>query len=276
VRAAAESGWLADPAASRAVPIGASQFERTDLDGLPAVAQNLARLAELSMDPNIRGLPTGNCVIIGQEELSGPGADRVALEAVRGAAEAANDTLLVYYAGHGLLDAEDGLYLALPGSDPGLLYTALEYRWVRETLRAAKRIVRKAVILDCRYADRAAAGGMSRPKSAASRASAEGSYLLAAAPTVKAWAAPGEQFTAFTGELIATLENGVPSTARMLDMEAVYECVRASLAVKCRPPAIDRLLQAQIRAAEAFPYRLTGARPSLVPPTRRQAQRGAG
>lgn len=276
---------LADPAASRAVLIGASRYSHDSLADLPAVDNNLERLARLLQDPGIWGLPAERCVTIGQHELATAGANRDVLNAIEDAAADATDTLLVYYAGHGLLASDESLHLALPDSNPNRLFTAVDYRWVRDAVRSATRVLRKVVILDCCFAGRAVL--MSREDPRLDQTRIEGTFVLAAvASTAKALAVPGEEFTAFTSELVESLENGIPGGPPTLDMDIVYRRITAGLAAKSRPlpapfskgngqrisfarnrsaaverltlkPAIIDLLKAQIRAAEAYPYRLS-------------------
>src|SRR6266702_3838705 len=87
---------LPDPEKSRVVLVGVADY--TALDPLPAVENNIQRLRELLTDADLWGLPAGNCrVILGDDD------PRTVPSAIREAARAAEDLLLVYYAGHGLL-----------------------------------------------------------------------------------------------------------------------------------------------------------------------------
>ncbi|MYS54474.1 histidine kinase, partial [Streptomyces sp. SID6013] len=138
-----------DPApASRAVLVGASTF--TALDDLPAVQANVPALRSLLGDPVLH-LAAEQC-----QTLVDPASPREVSAAVRAAAREATDTLLVYYAGHGLIDPGTGLlHLAVPDSDQDSVFdTAVPYEWIKrsiETSGAARRIV----ILDCCYSARA-------------------------------------------------------------------------------------------------------------------------
>ncbi|MDQ0913520.1 hypothetical protein QFZ32_009250 [Streptomyces canus] len=53
---------LPDPARSRAVLIGMDTY--VHLEALPAVRNNVARLAELLMDRGLWGLPPEHCVVL--------------------------------------------------------------------------------------------------------------------------------------------------------------------------------------------------------------------
>jgi hypothetical protein len=78
------------------------------------VRNNLAALAETLCSPDIWGLRREACVVVADPVTA---ADM--LDPVNQLAQQADDCLLLYYAGHGLIDASRGeLHLALVGSDP--------------------------------------------------------------------------------------------------------------------------------------------------------------
>ncbi|MGW3008298.1 caspase, EACC1-associated type [Streptomyces sp. NPDC001219] len=222
---------LPDPAASQAVLIGVHDYE--NLAALPAVERNLAGLTRAFTDPDLWGLPPTHCVALSQP----PSAQDV-LDTLSGVAQRATDTLVVYYAGHGLLDPlSDELYLALPGSDQERLYSALPFEWVRRAILDPRIGARhKVVILDCCYSGRALEGGMSGSTQVADHALIDGTSLMtAAAKTRKALSPPGEEYTAFTGELITVLTEGIVAGPPLLDMQTVYRHLYTALAAQARP-----------------------------------------
>jgi Caspase domain len=201
--------------ASRAVLIGTARYEH--LVQLPNVANNLRDLTTLLSRPDVWGIPAENCIVIADPlqpiDIVGP---------LARAAEAAKDTLIVYYAGHGLLDEERSLYLALTGSSAdGADYTATAYRVIRKRVFESPAM-RKIVILDCCYAARAFGMG-DTIANITEKATIDGTYLLAAAAENKeALADPDEPHTAFTGEFIKLLREGITEGPEFFEMDYIY------------------------------------------------------
>src|SRR4051794_21573454 len=96
-----------DPAGAPPVLIGGSQDKK--MDDLPAVKRNLARLKDLLTAPDVWGVPERQCTVV-----HNPASAVEAIDALHAAAAAATTALVVYFAGHGLLDSNADLYL-VPG-----------------------------------------------------------------------------------------------------------------------------------------------------------------
>ncbi len=195
---------------------------------LPTVEPGLYRLAELLCDERIWGLPAGNCTVLHQ-----PASADDIVSALRTAAAGAQDALVFYYAGHGLVDpaVRDGeLHLALPGAyEPGGTHLAMSYTHVRRELKVS-RGSRRVVILDCCWS------GLAQPGSREDAAAIEGTAVLTATPaTRKALAPPDERYPAFTGTLIDLLASGIPGEPPVLDLGALYRHADDRLARKGRP-----------------------------------------
>ncbi|WP_159106983.1 caspase, EACC1-associated type [Streptomyces coelicoflavus] len=214
-------------AESRAVLIGNASGVKymPELKDIPAVAHNIRELHAVLTDGTVWSLPPDNCVTLLQPE-SGEAVKRT----LKKASEEASDTLLVYYAGHGLrAGSDDSLYLTLPhieDSDEGLRYNDLRLR-LQPPVRKGRRTV---VILDCCYADLAGDGQMGGDGGGgaefAKQAEIEGIGLFtAAAATRKALAPAGERHTAFTGELLNVLRLGDPKGSEYLDLNDVFLAV---------------------------------------------------
>ncbi|MEU6795030.1 caspase family protein [Nonomuraea wenchangensis] len=218
-----------DPALSRVVLIGTAHYDF--LPALASVEDNLLSLADALTAEEVWGLPAEHVTIVADPVTS---ADL--LDPVVRAADEATDTLVFYYAGHGLTDPRRGeLHLALVGSDAQRPYTAVSYAHVRDALLDS-RATRRIVILDCCHSGRAL-GTMADPVTAAiDEASTEGTYVLAAtAENQKALAPMGEPHTAFTAELLRIFQNGLPGGGPLLDLDTIYTHVRAAMRDKGRP-----------------------------------------
>jgi Caspase domain len=151
------------------------------------------------------------------------------------AAGRASEALMVYYAGHGLVGADNKLYLATRSTvdlTEGIAeHQALPYATVRRVL-AGCRAPLTLIVLDCCFAGRAegVAGAGGRSLDEVFDASPQGAYLLAAASRDEAaWAPAGNRHTAFTGALIDLLTRGDPAAPRLLTVDDVYRCLARAL-----------------------------------------------
>ncbi|KUF13398.1 caspase, EACC1-associated type [Streptomyces silvensis] len=225
------SGPLSDPRKSRVVLVGVHTYAHQEQ--LPSVSRNVQALAELFQAPLTWGVPSEQCTVV--EQPDDPG---VVLDALEDAAAVAEDTLVFYYAGHGLVDPyTEELYLSLPDSRPGRSHTALRYEYVRRIIATHSYPARrKLIILDCCWSGRALIGTMGGQSQLADQVVVEGSCLLtASSETAKALAPPDEEFTAFTGELVSVVRDGVEGAPEFLDMNSLYAEIHTRLVVKSRP-----------------------------------------
>lgn len=209
--------------------IGTSQYASPELDDLPAVRNNLNDLAAVLTGQT--GLPPGNCTVLSDTtdvEYLGHHLETVAAQA--------DDLLLVYYAGHGLLDAKGKLYLTMPRTQQDRLrWTGLPYSHIHEVVHdspAANRVV----ILDCCFAGRAI-GVMSDPLSVVSgQIEIAGTYTLTSTSANTVSHAPiGARHTAFTGHLLDVLTSGSEDPVPLLTMHTIYRSLLRSLAAHGLP-----------------------------------------
>jgi caspase domain-containing protein len=211
---------LPDPQRSRAVLIGTSTYKDENLPDVPQVRANISGLTAILTDPVNGVIPAANCEVIEDE-----GNIRLIGARLRGAADQAEDLLLVYFAGHGLLGAEHDLYLGLPYSkqdDPE--FTSLEYKLLRKAvLKGRKKGQTRVVILDCCYSGRATRDTLAGSAEVLGQLAIDGSYVLAAAPAYgKALVLPGEEHTAFTGRLLRLLQEGEARGPELLTVDYLY------------------------------------------------------
>ncbi|WP_225826429.1 caspase, EACC1-associated type [Streptomyces naphthomycinicus] len=220
---------LPDPACSRAVLIGTASYRH--LPQLPAVEANVVDLAAELCDATVWGLPVQHCTVV-----TDPLSPQAILDPVYQAGDAATDTLIVYFAGHGMRDTESAdLYLALGDTREHLGYTAVAYQHLRAALRAS-RARRKIVVLDCCFSGRAARALAGDGDVLAAQAAVDGAYVLTASPRDRLALAPdGERYTAFTGELLDVLRQGVQDGPELIDLDTLYRVLDERLRAKNRP-----------------------------------------
>lgn len=220
---------LPQPDLSRAVLIGTSVFDR--LPDLPAVRNNLTELSRSLTDPDSGILPRDNCSIVDSPETTSRFMRRL-----RSVAQQAEDFLLVYYSGHGLRhETRDLLYLAVQDTDPDVPEgTAVRFDSVREIIENSPARTR-LLILDCCYSG-LALGAMSSGTIDSRDVEVGGTAVITSSPRNKiSHSPPGEQFTAFTGELITLLRNGSRIPDEPLTVGTAFRSLRAALARRDLP-----------------------------------------
>ncbi|HTJ72956.1 MAG TPA: tetratricopeptide repeat protein [Actinospica sp.] len=211
---------LPDGGASRCVLIGTSQYSDERIPPLPEVAATVQALQAMLTDEDYGIIPAKNCAVLEDE-----GDLRRVGSVLRTAARDAQDLLLIYFAGHGLVSGtRHDLYLALRDSeltDPE--FSALEYDKLRAAvLNSPART--KVIILDCCFAGRAISRSMADTEAVFSQQTeVGGTYVLTAAPRDKvALILPDEPYTAFTGRLLQLLSDGVPEASELLSIDDLY------------------------------------------------------
>jgi tetratricopeptide (TPR) repeat protein len=177
------------------------------------------------------GLPEQHCTVVPD-----PDDASAMLDPVHIAAREATDTLFVYYAGHGLRDADSAdLYLALTGSRENTGYTAVAYEHLRAAIRSS-RARRRVIVLDCCFSGRAARTLAGNGDALAVQAAVDGAYVLTASPRDRVALAPeGELHTAFTGELLHLMRVGVTGGPELIDLDTIYRVLDERLRAKNRP-----------------------------------------
>ncbi|TYB61470.1 PQQ-binding-like beta-propeller repeat protein [Nonomuraea sp. PA05] len=236
------------------------------LTPVPAVERTVADLGRFLVER--AGLAESGLTV-----LVDPGDPKEFGAALVSAAEGAEDVLVLYYVGHGLVSPRGELHLAtratvdLTKGIPG--HQALPYSTVAEVLSGCRAPL-VLVVLDCCFAGRA--DGVRPALDEAFAATQQGGYLLTAAGRDKrAWAPEGAEHTAFSGALIRVLAEGDPAAGPYLGVEEAYQAVARLLTEQRLPaprrqsgwPARVRPLVANVAGSGAHgefsPYRGLGA-----------------
>lgn len=217
-----------DPRKSSCVLIGVDDY--SPLDPLPAVERNIEQLEEALTDPGIWGIPPERL-----HKVDYPQTAEAIRRAISSAISEATDTLLVYYAGHGLYKKDQGLLLALPDAARDGAHGTLPWNSLAETISQATAD-RRVVLLDCCYAGLALPNEQDLPD-LLSTAKISNTYMMTAADG-EAWSPPGQECTSFTGELIRVLREGIPSDPQpheFLNLNEIHREVDSVLKSEKRP-----------------------------------------
>jgi hypothetical protein len=216
-----------DPVNTQAILIGASQFEQSDkLPSLPAVENNVWALKRLFADFNIMGIPCDNITVIGNALSS----DEITSQLLP-VVPKAKDTLIIYYAGHGVVCPKRFFYLATkntinskPEATGALLFSKM--RNVIMENAVSRKII---FILDCCYSGRAIEEfhTIGRKKV----------FIITATPSDEVAIAPeGATYTAFTNELLHIFEKGIDNRKETLTLWDIYENMKNQLVGKYPEP----------------------------------------
>ncbi|MGV9679787.1 caspase, EACC1-associated type [Nocardia sp. NPDC003482] len=186
------SGW-------RAALIGVSRYSHPSITDIPAAANNIRDLGRLLTAPTNASLAPEHCIA-----LVDPDRPPQVGELLARAVDQADEVLLVYYTGHGLLDRRGRLHLALAGSDPDHPeWSSIPFSTLRDELATARARAR-ILILDCCFSGRAFEA-MSAPVTVVDgQIDINGTYTIASSPRNETSLAPeGHRNTAFTAALLA-------------------------------------------------------------------------
>ncbi|MFJ8465505.1 caspase family protein [Streptomyces swartbergensis] len=213
---------LPDPERSRAFLFGAATYRYGDLTDLPAVANNLRDL-RAALTPPLGGFaPEHSTVLLDPDE------PRAVYGRLAHHAAQAKDTLLVYFAGHGLRKMNGGLRLAVTTTlNDDAQYSAFDYDDLHEIVYESDA-ANKIVILDCCFSGRAVQG-MSAGTALEQRTAIDGAcVLVSSTPYKESLAPPGAVHTTYTGELLHLLRHGVPDAGDLLSLGTLAEHLRDS------------------------------------------------
>ncbi|MER7838540.1 esterase-like activity of phytase family protein [Streptomyces sp. NPDC096040] len=219
-----ESFGRIDPERSACVLIGVDDYEH--LDSLRSVKYNLTELRAVLTDPQIWGIPEDRI-----RTVANPTTPAALVGPIRDAAELAEDALIVYYAGHGLIDRHDDqqqLLLTLPESAEDHPDTCVRSSDVRLAIHNKGAALRRVLILDCCFSGRVLTemtDGHRQSVETAVRTlkDVNGSYVMASAPRDRPSHAPDpKRCTLFTGALVDVMRQGLPGGPEMLGLRDLF------------------------------------------------------
>jgi hypothetical protein len=210
------------PEKTIAVLIGSSNFpeDTENLPDLPGVINNIESLTRIFTNENLVGIPENNILTLLDERDSGAIATKVARKA-----RSATDTLVVYYAGHGLI-GERSLFLATPAShSQDFEFNSIAIGSIKNAILASPAR-KKIFILDCCFSGRAL-NVMAQPSDLVrSSIDIKGTFAISASPENEPALAPsGEKYTTFTGELIKVLEDGIENGKEGVTIQEIFQAI---------------------------------------------------
>ncbi|MFG2139501.1 YDG/SRA domain-containing protein [Streptomyces sp. NPDC048650] len=224
-----------DPARSRAVLIGASNFVEADgLPSIPAVSGNLEGIRAALTGPTTGSLTAEHCTL-----LRDPSSASEIGQALARSAEA-TDVLFVYYSGHGLVDDRGRLYLSLSSTNPDQLrWTALPFDALREELATSPAAIR-ILVLDCCFSGRAFEAMSDSRGAITGQIDVAGTYTMTSTTAnATAYAPTGAKYTAFTHALLAALQG-----EESLTLDEVFREVELALISRGLPRPQRRAINA--------------------------------
>jgi hypothetical protein len=242
-----------DYSQSRAVVVGTWDFR--EFQRLPAAKRSFQRFAGMLTGP-LCGWPNGSVTRVPNEPHPGNIGDLLIKEF-----KAARDVALFYYVGHGQIDSQNELCLALTGSErrdeDRRAATSLTFTAVRDALLKSEART-KIIILDCCFAGQVilklnvlsgAATNVVADEDLSSllvdKARTNGAYVMAAAgPYTEAQheqTGPRPQ-TYFTKHLVDLVERGIVGGPPELTLGALYGSLEQSLVADGRPHPEERNL----------------------------------
>ena len=211
---------------SRAILIATSVSADPVIPAMPAAVGSLAAMREVLTDPALCGWPATSVTSV--RDASDP---RTLMRTLRKLAGEAEETLLLYFAGPGILLKHDELGLGLADTqlhdveDSGLPYGLVR----RAVLRSRARL--RIVILDCSYSGRVISGPAAIR--VAELTSISETYVLTASDRE---ADPGDATaSAFTAELVASMRAGIPGGPPTLTLDDLYPHLAGRLRQAGRP-----------------------------------------
>lgn len=213
--------------------MGTSEYRATGaadagLPELPQVQVNLARMKEVLAATVAVDSPLDVRVLLN------PSTSDAMATFVAGVARDADDLLLLYYSGHGLITSEGGLALAHTMTTPELVdFQSLDYQRVRRALANSPARL-KIIILDCCYSG-TAIHTLLGAADMRGEVVVQGTFVLTSSPATRpSHVIPEEETTAFTGRFLQLIEQSRPD-ADAISLNTVVGRLRNTMALANLP-----------------------------------------
>jgi hypothetical protein len=203
---------------TQALLIGVSDYQDPALPPLPAAQANLQKLQTLLVSDSI-GMAANNIQTLYNE--SNP---QKVFTALSQATQKAKKTLLIYYAGHGVLDDNNELYLTLSSTTvETVLFSGLSIDMMSRIINKERLDV--VLIIDACFSEKAF-----------EYFKKTNYYVMASSKKNTPSKYPIEAlYSAFTNEIIEALEKGINNRKREITLRDLYRHVRESLLSKDFP-----------------------------------------
>lgn len=212
-------------------------------------------------DPDLGGFDRAGCRV-----LIDPATPQQVGDAIHAVVDEAMDTLMLYYAGHGVLSQRGDPFLAVTDTDPDprrVRYSGVPMEWLRSAL-ADSQAHNRILILDCCFSGHAAEAMSGAASAVIGDLDIRGTYTLASAPANSSAVAPvGARFTAFTDELLGALRQGITGGGPLLTLGDIFPALTRALLARGvpRPQHLGTGLADRIALVHNAAYR-PEARPS--------------
>ncbi|RKZ93584.1 MAG: hypothetical protein DRR19_00715 [Candidatus Parabeggiatoa sp. nov. 1] len=216
---------LIDPNNTQAILIGASEFDFANegFQNLPNVKSNLVEFRRLLIE--MVGIDKNQiCMMLDRDNVT-----EITSEII-GIIPNVLDTIIVYYAGHGIYRSQN-FYLATKKTRP----EEPEYTGAMPSKRLVDLVIKKArvknliFIIDCCFSAMAKEGVDSRGKNV---------FFMTAAPSnqaAKDESPENAYYTAFTHELLVILKQGIKNAGEILTLQDIINHLNKQLTDKDLP-----------------------------------------